>query len=73
MIEKKELLEKYYAEHPEWEQRRFELIKGFAIAQLNASMVSKNSGHVNTLILKGNADKVLALINNEIDKIINSK
>lgn len=75
MIDKKELLEKYYSEHPEWEQRRYEVLKSLAAANYCASAITgalhnkkpNYAGHLGDFeLLKRDADKTLATLNPEI-------
>lgn len=73
-MEIKEALRVYYNSHPEWEQRRFELIKGFAITEDHAHMVKNDFHYIHDLNeLLNLADKVLSSINTEIAEILNSK
>lgn len=67
-----EPLNEYYTNNPEWEKRRFELIKGFAIAQYQASAIEKKGAAYIGLEYRlcKEADKVLATINPEIAELI---
>ena len=78
-MDKKELLEKYYREHPEWEQRRYEVFKDLVAAQYCASAVTaalhnKKAHYVGQIgdleLKKRDADKTLALLNPEIADLL---
>ena len=71
-MNKLDLLEKYYSENPFWEQRRFEVMKDLAVKSYKEFNVigpfykfGLGSGD-----FKLDADKVLALINPEIKKLV---
>lgn len=79
MVDKKELLEKYYAEHPEWNQHRFQLVKDFTLADFQAKALTKagkpmkayfriETAEVNKM--KEEADKFLAAFNPEIAELL---
>ncbi len=68
-------LRNYYAKNPEWEKRRFELIKGFAFAQYQFS--STKHGTAASVGLPSSisklckqADLVLAAINEDIKNLL---
>lgn len=73
MTDKKELIEKYYAEHPEWEQRRFSIIKQLAGAQLLAIRTEGKTGSISynqTKTLIKSADEIICAINKDLRNII---
>lgn len=73
-METKEALRVYYRSHPEWEQRRFELVKGFAISQHHAVVKKDNFHCIDDIdVMVRLADEVLGSINEEIAEILNSK
>ena len=69
MIDNVEQLEKYYAEHPEWEQRRFSVIKHLAGAQLLATLTEGRTGPINykqvSRLIKS-ADEIICAINPDL-------
>lgn len=78
MIDKKELLEKYYAEHPEWNQHRFQLVKDFTLAEFQAKSLREAEAGWKAIInietsrvnrMKEEADKFLAAFNPEIAEL----
>lgn len=72
MVDKIEILEKYYAEHPEWEQRRFSIIKQLAGAQLLANRTEGKTGSISynqAQKLIRSADEIICAINKDLRDI----
>lgn len=82
MSDKLELLKRYYAEHPEWEKRRYEVLKDLVAAKYCASAITRAlhndrqdyMGKIGDLqLIKKEVDKTLASINPEIEEILNAE
>ena len=78
MSDKLELLKRYYAEHPEWEKRRYEVLKDLVAAKYCASAITRAlhndrqdyMGKIGDLqLIKKEVDKTLASINPEIEEL----
>ena len=79
MIDKVELLEKYYADHPEWNQHRFQLVKEFTLADFQAKALREAEAGRKVIFkvetsrvsrMKEEADKFLAAFNPEIAELL---
>lgn len=79
MTDKRDLLEQYYAEHPEWNQRRFQLVKDFTLAGFQAKALAEGAkSHkayfsidpVKVNKMKEEADKFLGTFNPEIAELL---